>query len=118
MYPGVNPRQMQKMMRKMGISQAELPVTQVVMYLPDRRIVIDGPQVTKVNMMGQQTYQIAGAEREEPLEDEAADMAPSISDDDVRTVMEQAGCAEEDARAAIERAKGDLAQAIMDLSQE
>ena len=63
-------------------------------------------------MMGQQTWQVLGDAREESLES-----APEISDEDVATVMEQTGVSEEEARAAIEEADGDLAAAILKLQE-
>ena len=42
---------------------------------------------------------------------------PDISEDDIKTVMEQADVDEEKAKTALEETKGDLAQAIMDLQQ-
>jgi alpha-NAC-related protein len=113
MIPGMNARQMQQMMKQMGIQQVEVPATQVIILTPEKRIVIDHPQVSKVNMMGQQTWQVVGTAREERV-----DILPDINDDDVRTVMEQADVPKDKALSAIQRAKGDLAQAILDLKEE
>lgn len=110
MIPGMNPRQMQQMMKQMGIQQTDVDATRVIIECPDKRIVIDRPQVARVNMMGQQTWQVMGAAREEAL-----DSTPEISDEDVQTVMEQANVSKDQARKAIEAAKGDLAEAIMKL---
>ncbi len=115
MIPGMNPRQMNQMMKKMGIKQQELPAVEVIIRLEDKEIVIPQPQVSKVNMMGQETYQITGEEFERPLEE--ADATPDISDEDVATVVEQTGKSEEEAREAIVEASGDLAEAIMKLSE-
>ena len=110
MFPGMNPRKMQQMMRKMGIRQVEIPATEVIIKTEDKEIVITDPSVSKVNMMGQETFQISGtiSEREKTAETE-------ISEDDVKTVMEQAKVDEEKAKEALEKAKGDLAKAILDL---
>ncbi len=111
MFPGVNPRQMQQMMKQMGIKQVEIDdALRVEIICESRRIVIEPCRVSKVNMMGQNTWQVLGEEREERL-----DSAPLISDEDVATVAEQAGVSEEEARAALEEAEGDLAAAIMKL---
>ena len=109
MFPGVNPKDMQKMMKKMGMSQDELSATEVIIRTPDGDIVIKNPQVSKVNMMGQTTYQVVGEE---------TSTAAAIDDDDVKMVMEQAKVSEDFAKAALEDAKGDVAQAIMLLQQE
>ncbi|MCB9362404.1 nascent polypeptide-associated complex protein [Candidatus Woesearchaeota archaeon] len=112
MIPGMNPRQMNQMMKKMGIRQVEIDAIEVIIRCEDKEIVISNPQVSKVNMMGQETYQVVGEESER-----AIDSTPDISSDDVKTVMEQTGKSEVEARAAIVEAKGDLAEAIMKLSE-
>lgn len=101
------------MMKQMGIQQVEVAATQVIIITPEKRIVIDHPQVSKVNMMGQQTWQVVGPAREERI-----DLLPDINDEDVETVMSQTGANREKALAAIKKAKGDLAEAIISLSEE
>ena len=48
MFPGVNPRDMQKAMKKMGIQQEEIDAVEVIIRLEDRDIIITEPQVSKV----------------------------------------------------------------------
>jgi nascent polypeptide-associated complex subunit alpha len=114
MIPNMNPRQMKKMMRQMGMKMEELDATRVTITLTDGRdLIIEDPNVSKVTAMGQVTYQIVGEERivesePEPLE---------ISEDDIKLVMAQTGAGEGDARRALEEAEGDLAGAIMKLKQ-
>ncbi len=110
MIPGMNPRKMQQAMKRMGIQQVEIEATEVIIKCPDKEIIITNPNVSKVNMMGQQTYQIVGEEHERGLSTE-----PEINKDDIKTVAEQAEVTEEEAKKAIEEAKGDLAQAILSL---
>lgn len=104
---------MQQMMRKMGIQQSEIDATRVIIQCSDKEIVIENPQVTKVNMMGQQTYQIVGEEEERSLSS-----APEISEEDIKTVMEQAQVSKAEAKKALEEAQGDLAEAILNLSKK
>ena len=110
MFPGMNPRKMQQMMKKMGIQQVDIPATQVIIKTEDKEIIVDNPSVAKVNMMGQQTFQISGEISEKELSTE-----PEISEDDIKTVMEQADVDEGTAKQAIADAKGDLAKAILSL---
>ncbi len=110
MMPGMNPRKMQQMMKRMGIQQVDIPATEVIIRTPDSELVITDPQVAKVNMMGQDTIQVTGDIHERPLSS-----GPEISEEDVKTVMDQAGVSEEDARKAIDENDGDLAAAIMSL---
>ncbi len=113
MIPGVNPRQMQQAMRKMGMKQEEVAAEEVIIRCPDKNIIISNPQVSKVIMMGQESWQITGAAREESL-----DASVEITAEDIATVMEQAGVSEAEARKAIAEANGDLAEAILSFSEE
>lgn len=110
MFPGINPRQMRQVMKKMGVQQQELEVNEVIFRMVGREIVIQNPSVSKVNMMGQETYQVVGEAHERSL-----DTTPDISEEDVQTVMDQTNCSKEKAEKAIEESKGDLAEAIMSL---
>ncbi len=113
MIPGINPRELQKMMKKMGVAEEALPAEEVIIRLPDKDLVFASPSVTRVKMMGQESYQIQG----EP-EERARNAVPEISDDDVKTVVEQTGASAEAARKAIMDADGDLAAAILALNGE
>jgi nascent polypeptide-associated complex subunit alpha len=112
MMPGINPRQMKQAMKRMGIQQEDIPAEQVIIRLKDREIVIENPSVQKVNMMGQSSYQVSGEEQLRSIPAE-----PEITDEDIKTVMAQANCSEEQARKALKEFDGDLAEAIMKLSE-
>ena len=112
MIPGINPRDMAKAMKRLGIKQEEIEALEVIIRTADKEIIIANPQVSKVNMMGQETFQIIGQAEEHELSSQ-----PEISEDYIKTVMDQTGVSEDDARAAIEDNEGDLAKAIMDLKQ-
>src|SRR3989338_1910036 len=114
MFPGVNPRQMQQMMRKMGIAQVDLPAQEVIIRLPDKELVFLNPLVAKVNMMGQETFQLTGEFHERLLSNAKFE----ISEEDIKTVMEQAAVSREMAKKTLELTKGDLAEAILKLTQE
>ncbi len=113
MLPGMNPRKMQQMMKRMGIQQTEIDATEVIIKCPDREIIITEPSVSKVNMMGQETIQIVGN-----IHERERSAKPEISKDDIKTVMEQANVSEKQAKNALEEANGDIAEAIMNLQQE
>jgi len=113
MLPGmgkINPAQMQAMMKQFGIKSEPLNAKRVIFELENKKLVIDNPNVTAVDMQGQKTYQVVGEEHEREI-----DTTPEINEDDIKTVMEQAKVDEEKAKEALEKAKGDIAQAIMDL---
>ena len=113
MFPGINPRQAAKMMKRMGIQQQEIDATEVIIKTPEKELVISQPQVAKVNMMGQETFQIVGEVTERELSSE-----PEINEDDIKTVMEQTNVSKEEAEKAIKEANGDLAKAILDLKKD
>ncbi|MFT4343776.1 MAG: nascent polypeptide-associated complex protein [Candidatus Woesearchaeota archaeon] len=110
MIPGMNPRQMKQMMRRMGMEQAQIDASEVIIKTSDKVLRFEAPEVSKVNVMGQETYQIVGT----PIE-ESVDASPDINEDDIATVMDQTNVDEETARKAIEDNNGDLASAIMQL---
>jgi nascent polypeptide-associated complex subunit alpha len=111
MMPGMNPRKVQQMMKQMGIQQQDISAEQVIIKCEGKDIIITNPSVAKVNMMGQETFQISGT-----ITEQAADTTPDISEEDIKTVMDQASVDEETATKAIDDANGDLAEAIMNLS--
>ena len=101
---------MQKAMKRLGIQQEEIEATEVVIKCADKEIIISNPNVAKVNMMGQETFQVSGEITEKELSTE-----PTISEEDIKTVMETAKCTKEQAEEAIKKHKGDLAAAILEL---
>ena len=113
MIPGMNPRKMQAMMKQMGIKQVDIPATEVIIKTEDKNIIITNPSVQKVNMMGNENFQISGEIHEQALE-----TTPEISQDDIETVMAQTGKTFDQCKNAVEEAEGDLAEAIMGLSKQ
>jgi nascent polypeptide-associated complex subunit alpha len=107
---GMNPKQMKKIMKRMGIKSDEIDAEQVVIRCVDREIVIDEPSVVRTVIQGQEMFQVQGKVREAE-----AEASVDISQEDVDMVMSQAKVSEAKAIAALEKAKGDIAQAIMDL---
>lgn len=109
MLPGMNPRDLAKAMKRLGIQQEELEAHEVIIKLADRELVFSDPHVTKVNAMGQVSFQITGTPEERAKE-------TPITEEDVKTVMGQANVDRERALAAIKKHHGDLAAAILDLT--
>jgi nascent polypeptide-associated complex subunit alpha len=107
---GINPRQLEKQMKSMGINMYEIEgVKQVVIKTQDKEIVFNDAQVTVIDARGQKMYQLAGTPEERPLEAE-------IPEADVALVSQQAGVPKEVAKQALKDSKGDLAEAILKLS--
>ena len=98
-------------MKQMGISQTEIPSERVIIEKEDHsRIIIENPSVTKISMHGQESFQISGDVSEENPE-------PTISEEDIQTIVQQTGADKEHAREILEKT-GDLAEAIMELSEK
>ena len=104
----MNPKAMQQAMKKMGMKQEEIDATEVIIKTSDKNLVVRNPQVIKIDMMGQKSLQITG-----DIEEES-----SISDEDVKTVALQADVSDDEARDALEKHQGNLAEAIMKLKKE
>jgi len=104
---------MQAMMKQMGIQQVEVPATEVIIKTEDKDLIITNPQVSKVNMMGQETYQIVGEVHEQERL-----TTPDLSEEDIQTVVEQTGCSSEVAKETLEKNQGDLAETILELKKE
>lgn len=102
---GMDPKQMGKLMQQMGIKSEEVSANRVVIERDGVNLIIEQPQITKISMKGESTYQIAGQIKEEA----------AISDEDVKMVVEQAKCSTEEAKKALEAANGDIAEAIVKL---
>lgn len=114
MRGNMNPKQMKQAMQKLGIQQEDVEASKVIIETPESRLVFDNPSVQKVDMMGQETYQVMGT----PAEQAANQRDVNISDDDLNTIMDKTGCDEDTARQAIEDNDFDLAAAIMDVKNQ
>jgi nascent polypeptide-associated complex subunit alpha len=112
MIPGLNPREMQKAMKRLGIKQEEIDAQEVIIRTSDKNIIIKNPHVSKVNMMGQETFQVSG----EITEIESNDI--EINEDDIATVIDQTSCTREEALEALEQSSGNIAEAILKLQNK
>ena len=112
MFPGVNPRQMQSMMKKMGMKQVDIAANEVIIKTEDSIITISNPSVSKINMMGQETFQITGS-----ISEESVETTPDINDEDIQTVVDQTGVSKEVVKESLIKNEGDLARTILELKQ-
>tara|TARA_B100002003_G_C13616831_1_gene316723 strand:+ start:15 stop:356 length:342 start_codon:yes stop_codon:yes gene_type:complete len=113
MFPGLNPKKMQAMMKQMGINQEEIDANRVVIERDDGNIIIENPNVVKIGMQGQENFQITGDVSEGENEVEEVDN----TNEDIKTLMEKCNCLEEEAKLALEKANGDLTEAMLVLSE-
>lgn len=107
MFPSLDPKKMQSMMKQMGIAQEEIDAKRVIIECEDKNIIIENPSVIKIKMQEQTSFQISGDVGEEEN---------NSSEEDIKTIIEKTGCSEKQAKKALEDNKGDLAEAILSLS--
>jgi nascent polypeptide-associated complex subunit alpha len=110
----MNPREARRMMQRMGMNMGAMPeVEQVVFKTSTKEITVENPEVTVMEMQGQKIFQVMG----DRITEKAVEKAVKIPEEDVQLVATQANVSPDQARAALEQTKGDLAQAILLLSQ-
>ena len=115
----ISSRQARRLMSQMGMQVEEIRDTrQVIIKTSNKEIVIDNPEVSVTHMQGQDVYQIMGGiVTERGVQESVEKPQLVIPEEDVHLVAQQAGVDVEAARKALEAAEGDLAQAILNLSQ-
>jgi len=118
MFPGMNlsPNKMKKMMQQLGMSMDEIDASEVIIKKTDgTELRITTPQVTKMLVQGKEMYQITG----NSSDDESSPSAPvEINEADVEMITSQTGATAEQAGEALKNSGGDIAKAILDLSEE
>ncbi|MCU0798264.1 MAG: nascent polypeptide-associated complex protein [Candidatus Thermoplasmatota archaeon] len=110
MLPGrMNPKQMERMMRKMGLNMEEMTdVKGVVITTATKEIRIIDPQVTVMNVHGERSYQIQGKVEEKTL-------SGTFTEEDIELVMAQTGASRERVVEALTDCGGEPAEAIIKL---
>lgn len=110
----ISPREAKRMMKRMGLSMGAMPdVQQVILKTSTKEIIIENPEVAVMDMHGQKIFQVTG----EKIVEKTIEKKVTIPEEDVQLVAQQANVSVEEARAALEQTKGNLAQAILLLSQ-
>jgi nascent polypeptide-associated complex subunit alpha len=100
-------RNLQRMMKQMNTE--ELPAESVEIRMKDgKTLTIEKPSVTRMEIMGQVTWQVTGR----PVES-----AAGPKQEDVGMVASAAGVTEAVAGAALEESGGDIAAAILKLKK-
>ncbi len=110
----ISPREAKRLMKRMGLNMGAMPdVQQVILKTSTKEIIIENPEVAVMDMHGQKIFQVTG----EKIVEKTIEREITIPEEDVQLVAQQAKVSVEEARAALEQTKGDLAQAILLLSQ-
>ena len=115
----LSPRQIERMMRKLGMKVEPLKkVSFVEINMESGDIIrIDHPEVVRMEVSGQIMFQITGGELSEVKGEKEAEEEIEIPDEDVLIVAQKAGVDKETARKALIVVGGDLAKAIMMLKE-
>lgn len=115
MFGKINPKQMQAMMKQMGISQQEIEASRVIIEKSDGRLIIENPSVTRVKMNGQESFQISGEIKEESENEEVEE---EKFEEDIQTIAEQTGVSKELVAIELEKNNGDIAETIINLNKK
>ncbi len=107
MSPRIDPRQMRRMMKQLGVQTENMEgVEEVRIITSDKEYIFHDAEVTMTVVQGQKTFQIVG-------EPEVAEKEGGIPEEDIRIVMEQTGADRESAKKALEESDGEPAEAII-----
>ncbi|MFW9805170.1 MAG: nascent polypeptide-associated complex protein [Candidatus Thorarchaeota archaeon] len=126
-FRGMSPKQMARMMKKMGIEQKEIDgVKEVIIRFADKEWVISNVQLTMIKQAGTESYQVVGTKNErglsgktEATKEDTQIVEPEkkieIPMEDAALVASQTGVDIQVAKQALEETGGDLADAILKL---
>jgi nascent polypeptide-associated complex subunit alpha len=105
-------REMRRMLDKMGLEMKEMDeIEEVVIRTETRELYLIKPQVVEMKGKESTIFQVVATDIEERQKE-----VPSFKEEDVVLVMQQASVSKDRAIQALTDSKGDLAQAIINLT--
>ena len=105
-------REMRRMLDKMGLEMKDLGnIEEVVIKTETKELYLLKPQVVEMNGKDSTIFQVVATDIEEKQRD-----VPVLKEEDITLVMQQANVTREKAIQALIDAKGDMAQAILNLT--
>ena len=107
MMPGMDPRKMKEIMKKLQMDTREIRARRVVIETGDSNIIITDPEVMEVDLMGKKVFQVSGNVTEEE----------AVREEDVQMVMEQTGRDREEVVKKLRELNNDIARAIIELKE-
>ncbi|MEM1927925.1 MAG: nascent polypeptide-associated complex protein [Acidilobaceae archaeon] len=116
---GVKPQDLEKLLKKLGITVEEVEAVRVVVEVSDGSVMVfENPASAAIVRQKGATpvLYVVGEYRVEEKKSERGE-APVFTEEDVKLVAEQAGVSLEEARRALEETGGDIALAILKLTQ-
>jgi nascent polypeptide-associated complex subunit alpha len=103
---------MRRMLDKMGLEMKEIgDVEEVIIRTGTRELYLNKPQIIEMKGKDSTIFQIVAASVEEVIRE-----TPSINEEDIALVMQQAAVSREKALTALSESHGDIAQAILNLT--
>ena len=103
---------MRRMLDKMGLEMQDIGnIEEVIIKTESRELYLLKPQVIQMKGKENTIFQVIASEIEERVRD-----VPSIREEDIILVIQQANVGREKAIQALTDAKGDIAQAIISLT--
>ncbi len=121
MIPGkMNSREMRRMMAQMGIKATDMTdVTRVTFHGQTKDYIVTNAQVTMIEAQGEKSFQVVGQMKEVAKSSQPQQKAaPTFPEDDIKLVADQTGVSREKAIEALKKADGEVAQAIIDLTEK
>jgi nascent polypeptide-associated complex subunit alpha len=105
-------REMRRMLDKMGLEMKDLGnIEEVIIKTETKELYLIKPQVVEMKGKDSTIFQVVATDIEEKERE-----TPSLRDEDIVLVMQQANVSREKATQALMDAKGDLARAILNLT--
>ena len=105
-------REMRRMLDKMGLEMKDLgDIEEVIIKTETKEIYLIKPQIIEMKGKDNTIFQVVATDIEEKKRD-----VPIFKEEDIILVMQQANVTKEKAVQALTDAKGDMAQAILDLT--
>jgi nascent polypeptide-associated complex subunit alpha len=105
-------REMRRMLDKMGLEMKDLGnIEEVIIKTETKEIYLVKPQVVQMKGKDSTIFQVVATDIEEKERE-----VPSLKEEDIMLVMQQANVVREKATRALIDAKGDMAQAILNLT--
>ena len=105
-------REMRRMLYKMGLEMKEMgEIEEVVIRTETKELYLIKPQVVEMKGKDSTIFQVVATDIEERQKE-----VPSFREEDVVLVMQQASVSKDRAIQALTDSKGDLAQAIINLT--
>ena len=108
MFGNIDPKKLEKMMKRMNIKTKEIPAIKVTIETENKIITITNPEVMIADIMNKRTYQITG---NESVEDK-------IHEEDIKMVMDKTGRDREDVVKKLKELNNDIARSIIELRRE